>query len=680
MHVLPAPVDGVEADLLGAVHELVLPDLRRHVARSYAAVPAGSGAARVRDRLTPAELDHLERTQAEHLQLLLDPATDLLELTARSREVGRIHAMVGVEMDWYAAAAAEHQRAVFTTLELRGDVLDSIRAGRLVSERFMTDLRGVLQGYRDVEVAQGRVLVRVGRAVTQSRTLPDLVRGVLEGISVLEGIVAVFISRPDDNGCFLFEAGAGDGVEELIAWTHREGTPVMNTSPDSPLGQGPSARAWRSGEIAVADAYLTDPTTRPWIAWAERFGWRSSAAVPLCDAAGTPHALLSLYAAWPGYFSYETRAAMLEQVKSVVERALTDLEGRPDLAAGVQAYGDRALHLSRLAAGEVEMVFQPIVSLPEGELLKLEALARLRDGDRLVPPAEFLPAFGDDELLRLFEVGLEDSLTALEEWERQGLVTSVSVNMPVVSAHDQRYLTTVAEALARHRVDPSRLMLELLETGHMLGSLVARKAGLDAFKRLGVGLAQDDLGSGYSSLLRMRHFDFDVVKIDQSLIRGTPASPRTALQFVQPITDIAHSLGLHVTLEGLETPGLIEAAVQLGVDSGQGYGIARPMRRADVAGWARRYAVRLDRERPTTSLGALAAHVAWEHRVTAVGASSSARAALVASDACALRGFLVGGDQGLQTLHEQVHLTALDGRGPVHRVAWERLVVALDEV
>ena len=58
--------------------------------------------------------------------------------------------------------------------------------------------------------------------------------------------------------------------------------------------------------------------------------------------------------------------------------------------------------------------------------------------------------------------------------------------------------------------------------------------------------------------------------------------PQAALQFVQPISDIAHNLGLHVTLEGLETPGLIEAATQLGVDSGQGYGIARPMPAAEV--------------------------------------------------------------------------------------------------
>ncbi len=140
--------------------------------------------------------------------------------------------------------------------------------------------------------------------------------------------------------------------------------------------------------------------------------------------------------------------------------------------------------------------------------------------------------------------------------------------------------------LATADVAPERLTLELLENGAVEHSTEQRSHSLQGFTDLGVRLAQDDLGSGYSSLLRLRHFAFDEVKIDQSLVRGTEFAPGAALHFIQPITDIAHSLGLDVIIEGLETPGLIEAAVQLGVDMGQGYGIARPMpaRRRAVVG------------------------------------------------------------------------------------------------
>ena len=140
------------------------------------------------------------------------------------------------------------------------------------------------------------------------------------------------------------------------------------------------------------------------------------------------------------------------------------------------------------------MVFQPVVELPGGALRQVEALARLRDGDRLIAPADFLSAFGDEELLLLFEIALEQSLGALEEWERDGVATTVSVNMPVISARDDRYLSAVRDALARHTVAPERLTLELLETGHVEGSLAARREGLHSFKKLGVRLAQDDSG------------------------------------------------------------------------------------------------------------------------------------------------------------------------------------------
>lgn len=393
--------------------------------------------------------------------------------------------------------------------------------------------------------------------------------------------------------------------------------------------------------------------------------------------------MLLLYAGWPGYFAYETRAAMLQQVKSVVERAFDELLNRPNVATSVQAYGDRAAHVARIRAGEVEMLYQPVIALPGGELLRLEALARLRDGNRLVPPAEFLPALGDEDLFKLFELGLDRALTAVETWAWYGVATGVSVNMPVVAAQDDRYLHAVNDALRKHTVDPRSLSLELLETGHMVGSLAARKAGLNRFKRLGVRLAQDDLGSGYSSLTRLRHFAFDTVKIDQTLIRGTDVDPRAALQFVQPISDIAHSLGLHVTLEGLETPGLIEAAAQLGVDSGQGYGIARPMPPSEVPGWAKIPRQRIEVEHPTTEVGGLAAHVAWEHRVTVFGASRS-QLALGGGDSCGLASYLRehhAADRGtLEVLHAEVHAKAFSARGgPAHRSAWERLVTALGE-
>jgi EAL domain-containing protein (putative c-di-GMP-specific phosphodiesterase class I) len=665
--------------LLGRVLGIVAPHLDDHVEAFYATLAQRPGPAAVVDRLADGELAQIKRAQADHVRDLVDPATDVLQIIGRSRQVGRVHAMVGVEMTWYLEAVADHQRGLFDLIG-RSGLPEASRAVAALSQRFMHDLQGTVQGYRDIDAAQARVLNRVSEAVADARTVADLSRGVLEGLSLLDGVASVFIGRPDETGAFQFEAGAGDGVEELIAWTQQPGALVVSTSPHTAVGRGPAGRAWRTGEIARSDSYRCDPDTEPWWAWAERFRWRSSVAVPLMDAHGLPYALLSLYASYPGYFAYEARLTMLEQVRSLVQRAFEALEQLPNVAAEVQGYSDRTAHLAALEEGRVEMVYQPIVSLPDGRLLQLEALARLRDGDRLVGPAEFLPAFGDEELLRLFEIGLDRALADLVDWQRQGLRTGVSVNMPVVAARDDRYVQIVAETLARYDVEPGRLTLELLETGHMLGSLAARRAGLDRFKRLGVRLAQDDLGSGYSSLLRLRHFAFDLVKIDQSLVRGTEFAPRAALHFVQPIRDIAHGLGLRVTLEGLEDEGLIEAAVQLGVDSGQGYGIARPMPGTAVPGWAREYRLDVDSARPSTDLGGLAAHVAWHHRLSAVG-PSVALTLLHAPASCGLTGYLDRpGAEELREAHATVHRHALaDPAADPHRAAWDRLVGLLGD-
>ncbi len=172
------------------------------------------------------------------------------------------------------------------------------------------------------------------------------------------------------------------------------------------------------------------------------------------------------------------------------------------------------------------------------------------------------------------------------------------------------------------------------------------------------------------------------MKIDQSLVRGSEVAPRSALHFVRPIADIAHSLGTTVIMEGLETPGLIEAAAQLGVDTGQGYAIARPMPADSVVAFVRDFRLDLDPAVPRTRLGAMGAHVAWEHRAAA---NADAQHAEGLAD-CGLADFLatpideveIAGQIAL--VHEEVHVEAMRSRGGIaHREAWEHLVALIGE-
>jgi EAL domain-containing protein (putative c-di-GMP-specific phosphodiesterase class I) len=665
------------AALLARVGTLMEPYMQAHVEEFYDTLRGRSGPETALSWLSASDFDRLKAGQSEHLRTVLDPSVDRSALRERSRQLGRVHAASSIEMEWYVEAVSSHLNQILDRLADE-EGLDQSAAHSVLSSRFMDDLHGGVLGYRDVDAAQMRAMMRATRAVSAARTVPDLARGVLEAITELDGVVAGLFARAGEDGRLQFEIGTGpvaEGfIDDLSSGTPSARRPLL----DDPGAVGPTSRAWRTGEVQRSDSYLTDLSTAPWWDLAEQHGYRSSTAIPLADPKGRPRAVVSLYADVPGFFAADGRMAMLEQIRHMMEAALIEIEAGSAAAAAVSGYDARTGHIARLRAGEVLMLFQPVVELSTGRTLKLEALGRLRDGDRLVPPSEFLPAFGDDELLLLFEAGLHQALAAARSWERSGVVADVSVNLPVSAAQEERYALAVRAALEEHGVDAGRLTLELLETGHL--DMAERRQAFSALKRLGVRLAQDDLGSGYSSLLRLRHFTFDEVKVDQRLVGGTAVAPRAALHFVQPITDIAHSLGLTVVLEGLEDEGLIEAAVQLDVDAGQGFGIARPMPADKVPDWVRAYRLDLDPARPRTPLGALAAHVAWEHRVTALD-RSPVRSALLDQDVCVLSGYIAErlGDE-VARAHATVHRAALAGRGgPAHRAAWERLVMLMDE-
>ncbi|MGN6246242.1 MAG: EAL domain-containing protein [Motilibacteraceae bacterium] len=690
---IPAAYGPVAARLLARVAPQVDAQVDGFIERFYGTLSEQQDVAQVLARLTRPEFAHLVERQREHLRGLLDPQAERERVLERGRQVGRVHSLVGVELDWYAHAVGDYQEAVVGALQAAAhDQLADVRG--VVGRRLLDDLTGALRGYRDVHAEQSELAVEIARVVSAAGTVRDLAQGVLDALVTLPGIRGCLFGRPDEEGRFLFELGAGEGAAgflvsagpvaaRAVAGETASSTdgPPMTTGDQTVTGLGPAGRAWRSGAIERSDSYLTDPTTGPWHGVGRRYGLRSSAAVPLTDADGRPRALLALYAAHPGYFSSAARSTFLVQLRQVVEQALVRLETSPVVASAVTSFADRTAHQRRLHAGEVVLHYQPVVDLASGRLVKLEALARLGTPGDVVPPAAFLPALGEDDLLLLFRLGLDQALPALRRWDTAGLRTGVSLNLPPMALSDERYLHAVSDALQRHRVEPHRLTLELLETGSVDVEGPRRGRILRGLAALGVHLAEDDLGAGHSSLLRLRTMPFDEVKVDQQLVRGAEGDPRDALSFVQPITSLAHSRGIRVVVEGLESAGLIEAAAYLGADAGQGYGISRPMPEDRVLAWARGFRLEVDHTLPQTRLGALAAHLAWETRLATFPARHPLRRHAV-EDPCLLAAHLGqvrdGREHPLRLAHQRLHAAAVHSPGsPGHLRAWTELSTAL---
>ncbi|MDE2120903.1 MAG: EAL domain-containing protein, partial [Betaproteobacteria bacterium] len=256
-----------------------------------------------------------------------------------------------------------------------------------------------------------------------------------------------------------------------------------------------------------------------------------------------------------------------------------------------------------LYGGGLRLHVQPLVNLLTGQPDEVEVLARLQDGDTVLHPGAFLEAFGNHELRILFRKGLELTLHWLRAWDAQGLRLGASLNLPPSVLMDPECPQWIAQALEHSRIDAARLHLELLETHEDQFDSQRRDDAIASLSRLGVRLIMDDLGSGYSSLRRMRSLPFHTVKIDQHIVQQAQEEPVKTIAFVGALVRMAQGLNMQVTMEGLETPDLVEMALALGVERGQGYALARPMPAEKLGAWLQDWHWQLDAGSPDTALG-----------------------------------------------------------------------------
>ena len=216
--------------------------------------------------------------------------------------------------------------------------------------------------------------------------------------------------------------------------------------------------------------------------------------------------------------------------------------------------------------------YQPKVDMISGSVTGAEALIRWQHPEKgLVSPAQFIPLAEETGLIVAIGSWVIQSVCAQQAaWTRKGISTlPIAVNLSSVQFQKGAVLQTVRDALATHAVPGNLLELELTESAVMNDS--ASAAGiLHALRKLGVGLALDDFGTGYSSLAHLKRFPFDSVKIDRSFVTDITQNPGDAAIAIAIIA-MAHSLGLKVVAEGVETQGQFNYLRKHGCDQMQGY-------------------------------------------------------------------------------------------------------------
>jgi PAS domain S-box-containing protein/diguanylate cyclase (GGDEF)-like protein len=231
-----------------------------------------------------------------------------------------------------------------------------------------------------------------------------------------------------------------------------------------------------------------------------------------------------------------------------------------------------------LAQSSITLHYQPLVELPSGRVMGVEALARWDDAELgVVPPDRFVAVAERSGLI--VDLGGQVLRRACREATRRRPAREdadllVSVNVSALQLAEPQFVREVADVLRSSGMPPANLCLEITETAG-IQDLAETAERLRELRALGVLLALDDFGTGYSSLTMLRHLPVDLVKMDRSFVAHLTSDAQDAV-LARLIIDAAHAMGMQVCAEGVETPEQARQLTALGCDRAQGWYYSRP--------------------------------------------------------------------------------------------------------
>ena len=274
-----------------------------------------------------------------------------------------------------------------------------------------------------------------------------------------------------------------------------------------------------------------------------------------------------------------TAATLIQEADTAMYRSKEAGRDRVTLFdASMRERVSRRVELERrlrhaLNEGQVNAHFQPIVRLPYGRVEGFEALARWSDDGHMVSPAEFIPVAEESGLIvPLGASMLDEACRQVAAWRRTIAGADdlyVSVNLSVRQLRESDIVDTVAEVLARYQLPGAALSLEITESVMMEDSIAAASVML-GLRQLGVRLAVDDFGTGFSSLSYLKRFPVSAVKIDQAFVGGLGRHESDS-SLVAAMVAMAGALELEPVAEGVETEEQARLLHDLGCRRAQGY-------------------------------------------------------------------------------------------------------------
>jgi diguanylate cyclase (GGDEF)-like protein/PAS domain S-box-containing protein len=236
---------------------------------------------------------------------------------------------------------------------------------------------------------------------------------------------------------------------------------------------------------------------------------------------------------------------------------------------------------------EIEVHYQPIMHLHTRDVAGLEALARWRHPVRgMLQPSEFIGMAEQAGMIRqIGDMVLSEAIRQMGIWQRvltRNKPVFMSINVSADQLSDTGFMDRLNSLIAREGVLPHAIKIEITESVVMRFPERARNL-IQRLRNLGIGVACDDFGTGFSNLAGLRELAFDTLKMDRSFITGDGLQGRGGV-ILQSVLGMAHSLGMIVVAEGIEKEEQVQQLLMLGCELGQGFALGQPMAARDIHG------------------------------------------------------------------------------------------------
>ncbi|GEM_PF-3032583 len=527
-------------------------------------------------QLTSEELEHLKEMQMRYLEKLMSPKLSAIQHKETALQAGARHDAVSLPPEELTLAYQVYRHAIY--LHIPELTTDYPEVAQIIEQRLNQDLGWQLMGTMQALEARNHHLKLLSEQIASHINRDDLLADVLESLRELPGIVGASVAAFAGENRLFCEKAVG------LVLHGQECTLDSNRL----LRDEPLLQAWREERPIWLNSVTREVEDSCMLADAQQLGIRSYAIIPVRDTNEAPTLLLIVYSEWPGFFLTQDKKFYFETLARSLSQQVNHIETAYHHHFANLTLQERQHYRTLLDEGKVEMVYQPIVDPRTHQVIKLESLARLIDeDDKVIAPYFFLAAFGTNQLLALFEQGLQQACTTLLDLHNQGETQiGISINLPTEAFNHPQVLYRIYATVHSFNLPPHKIALEILESG----ALDEGKAiqGIKKLKEHGFSIVMDDVGSGESSMLRMKNLPLDEIKVDQGFVRPL-LNQLDHLDYVDTLVRLAENINLFCVVEGVEDENIVDMISTLGSAYLQGYGIAKPLPKHQLLDWIRQY-------------------------------------------------------------------------------------------